>query len=69
MQVALSRVLKGAAMTPKAAEMQNCLKMEGFGMHVDSFSNILKLGGGVALRTLPQGGFKEAKEAALETLP
>ena len=26
-------------------------------------------GEGVALRTLPQGGFKEAKEAALETLP
>ena len=56
-------------MTPKAAEKPNCLKMDGLGRHFDSFSNILKLGGGVALRTLPQGGFKEAKEAALETLP
>ena len=41
----------------------------GFRRAVRFIFKHFEAGGGVALRTLRQGGFKEAKEAALGTLP
>ena len=69
MQVVLRRLLYGAAMGPKTTERPNCLKMEGLRTAFLFIFKHFEAGGGVASKTLPQGGFREAKEAALGTLP